>query len=212
VLLARRGRDPTLSGSIPDAGPGPAGSKRRRTGDRPLIASPSAPVPAPAQLTTPGLLLGIGLGGFVDGIVLHQILQWHHMLTSEGSHPATTVAGLEANTLADGLFHAAAWLAVAAGIWALWRATRGGHTWSLRRLVGLMLAGWGAFNLGEGLVDHHLLGLHHVRAGPSETAYDLAFLALGALLVAAGLALARTAERRERTTPRSAMSAVGRTP
>ena len=55
----------------------------------------------------PGLLLGVGLGGFVDGIVLHQILQWHHLLTSEGSYPATTVAGLEANTLADGLFHAA---------------------------------------------------------------------------------------------------------
>ena len=48
-----------------------------------------------------GLLLGIGLGGFVDGIVLHQILQWHHLLSSTGEHPATTVAGLAANTLAD---------------------------------------------------------------------------------------------------------------
>lgn len=28
-----------------------------------------------------GFLLGIGFGGFVDGIVLHQLLQWHHMLT-----------------------------------------------------------------------------------------------------------------------------------
>jgi hypothetical protein len=46
----------------------------------------------------PGLFLGIGLGGFVDGIVLHQILQWHHMLTSEGDYPKTTVAGLETNT------------------------------------------------------------------------------------------------------------------
>ena len=126
--------------------------------------------------------------------MLHQILQWHHMLTSEGSHPATTVAGLEANTLADGLFHAAAWLAVLAGLWALWRATRDGATWSFRRLAGLMLAGWGVFNLVEGLVDHHLLGLHHVRTGASETAYDLAFLALGAALLIAGLAVAR--ERR----------------
>ena len=46
-----------------------------------------------------GVLLGIGFGGFVDGIVLHQILQWHHMLTSTGEHPATTIAGLETNTL-----------------------------------------------------------------------------------------------------------------
>ena len=51
--------------------------------------------------------MGLGLGGFVDGIVLHQILQWHHMLTDTGDHPMTTVAGLEANTLADGFFHLA---------------------------------------------------------------------------------------------------------
>ena len=83
-------------------------------------AGTTLPVPPPKAAS---LLYGIGLGGFIDGIVLHQILQWHHMLTSEGSHPATTVAGLEANTLADGLFHAAAWLAVLGGVWALWRAT-----------------------------------------------------------------------------------------
>ena len=51
----------------------------------------------------PGFLLGVGLGGFVDGIVLHQILQWHHMLTGEnGGESPKTVAGLEANTLVDG--------------------------------------------------------------------------------------------------------------
>jgi uncharacterized membrane protein len=57
-----------------------------------------------------GLFLGIGLGGFVDGIVLHQSLQWHHMLTSEGDYPKTTVAGLETNTLGNGLFHAVTWI------------------------------------------------------------------------------------------------------
>ena len=41
----------------------------------------------------PAIVLGIGLGGFLDGIVLHQILQWHHMLTSTGDYPATTVRG-----------------------------------------------------------------------------------------------------------------------
>jgi uncharacterized membrane protein len=51
-------------------------------------------------------MLGIGLGGFVDGIVLHQILQWHHMLTSAG-YPADSVPNLVLNTLFDGLFHAA---------------------------------------------------------------------------------------------------------
>ena len=33
-------------------------------------------------LVTAGILLGIGLGGFVDGIVFHQILQWHNMLSA----------------------------------------------------------------------------------------------------------------------------------
>jgi uncharacterized membrane protein len=53
-----------------------------------------------------------------------------------------------------------------------------------------MLAGWGAFNLVEGLVDHQILGIHHLRddlGGP--LAWDLGFLAFGALLVAAGGAL-----------------------
>jgi uncharacterized membrane protein len=144
--------------------------------------------------------------------VLHQILQWHHMLSSEGSHSPDTVMGLEANTLGDGLFHAAAWLAVVAGIWALWRATRLGATWTFARLLGLMLAGWGTFNLVEGLVDHQLLGLHHVRTGADETAYDLAFLALGAVLLLAGLAIARTAERRETAAPDAVISAPGHIP
>ncbi len=135
-----------------------------------------------------GLLLGVGLGGFVDGIVLHQILQWHHLLTSEGGHPATTVAGLEANTLADGLFHAATWLATLAGVALVWTS---GYRAPLRSLLGLALIGWGAFNIVEGLVDHHLLSLHHVKEGHDELIFDLGFLALGAELIAGGSALAR---------------------
>ena len=144
-----------------------------------------------SRFTVAGLLLGIGLGGFVDGIVLHQILQWHHMLTSEGCCSATSVAGLEDNTLADGLFHAATWVCVAAGLYLLWCETSPGRSWSGRVLTGLLLVGWGAFNLVEGVIDHHLLGVHHVRTGDDETLYDLAFLACGALLVVAGLILAR---------------------
>jgi uncharacterized membrane protein len=152
------------------------------------------------RFVTGGLLLGVGLGGFVDGIVLHQILQWHHMLTSTDSdnlglrdYPATTVAGLEVNTLWDGLFHASTWLFVAVGLGLLWRA------WQQRQapragrsLVGLLLAGWGVFNLVEGIVDHHLLAIHHVRPGDYELLFDLGFLALGAVLLAGGWALYRS--------------------
>jgi uncharacterized membrane protein len=151
----------------------------------------------------PGILLGIGLGGFADGIVLHQILQWHHMLSSEGSHPTTTVAGLETNTLWDGIFHGATWVAVAIGLWILWRRTTEWR-WAIsgRAFIGWLLVGWGLFNLAEGLVDHHILGIHHVRETGNQTTRDLAFLAFGALLVIAGWALAGS--QRSLSAPHSA--------
>jgi uncharacterized membrane protein len=143
----------------------------------------------------PGLLLGVGLGGFVDGIVLHQILQWHHMLTAEGCCPASTVAGLQDNTLADGLFHVSTWLALVVATAAMvrqWQRARSAPPW--RWVIGLALAGWGLFNVVEGLVDHLLLGVHHVRDDiGAPLGWDLGFLALGAALVAGGLALARDA-------------------
>jgi uncharacterized membrane protein len=139
----------------------------------------------------PSLLMGIGFGGFVDGIVLHQILQWHHMLTSEGCCPSSTVPGIEDNTLADGLFHLGTWIAVFAGTVTATRAWQRGELappWS--RHLGGLLIGWGAFNLVEGLVDHHLLGLHHVRDDlGAPLGWDLGFLGFGALLTVVGLAL-----------------------
>jgi uncharacterized membrane protein len=145
----------------------------------------------------PSLLLGIGLGGFVDGILLHQILQWHHMLTSEGCCSASSVGGLKDNTLADGLFHAATWVAVMAGTVLAVRAWQRGELappW--RAHWGGLLLGWGGFNLVEGLIDHELLGIHHVRddlGGP--IGWDIGFLALGALQALAGWLLVRSARR-----------------
>jgi uncharacterized membrane protein len=142
--------------------------------------------------------MGIGLGGFVDGIVLHQILQWHHMLTgANGGKSSKTVAGLEANTVADGLFHMATWLlvVVATAITIrLWQRGELAPPWRVH--VGMLLAGWGAFNLVEGLVDHQILGIHHVRDDlGAPLGWDLGFLAFGVALIAVGLALARSARR-----------------
>ena len=66
--------------------------------------------------TSAGILLGLGLGGFFDGILLHQVLQWHHMISDTEGNPVDTVEGLEANTLADGLFHVATWVLVLVGV------------------------------------------------------------------------------------------------
>jgi uncharacterized membrane protein len=146
-------------------------------------------------IAVPAALLGVGLGGFVDGIVLHQILQWHHMVSPAEGYPATTVRGLEVNTLWDGLFHAVAYLFVLAGLVLLGRRHRGpGSTAaSSGEILGWALVGWGVFNLVEGIINHHLLGIHHVRSGPHQLAYDLGFLALGVSLLLVGWLLARPA-------------------
>jgi uncharacterized membrane protein len=153
----------------------------------------------------PSFILGLGLGGFVDGIVLHQVLQWHHMLTGDaGGEPMDTVAGLEANTLVDGFFHIATWILVTVATVLLVRAWQRGELappW--RDHVGLMLAGWGAFNLVEGTIDHQLLGIHHVRDDlGAPLGWDLAFLALGVLLIGAGAVLARDRLRGRRVAGR----------
>jgi uncharacterized membrane protein len=74
------------------------------------------------------------------------------------------VDSLEVNTLWDGLFHAATYVFVVLGLIVLWRASRRSHTrWSSKLLVGSLLIGFGIFNLVEGVVDHHLLAIHHVN-------------------------------------------------
>lgn len=139
----------------------------------------------------PSLLLGIGFGGFIDGIVLHQILQWHHMLSAEGCCPTSTVLGLEDNTLADGFFHVATWIALMAGTILATRAWQRGELAPPRGAhVGGLLIGWGGFNLVEGLVDHHLLEVHHVRDDlGAPLGWDLGFLGFGTLLVVVGAVL-----------------------
>ncbi|HEX8914869.1 MAG TPA: DUF2243 domain-containing protein, partial [Humisphaera sp.] len=154
----------------------------------PAPAEPPAPTRRP--LVAAGTLLGVGLGGFVDGIVFHQILQTHNMLSAR--RPPVTVANLEINMVWDGLFHAFCWLSTAAGVWLLFRAgRRADAVWSGRVLAGSVLLGWGLFNLVEGLVDHHLLQVHHVVESHGLSGYDYAFLASGAVLAAVGGALVR---------------------
>lgn len=142
-------------------------------------------------LVAAGILLGAGLGGFVDGIVLHQILQWHNMLS--GQMPPDTLVRAKVNMYWDGLFHAAVWVLTACGLAMLWAATgRADVPHSGRTLGGGLLLGWGLFNVVEGVIDHELLGLHHVyEYTHNHLPADLGFLAFGLALLLAGGALVR---------------------
>jgi uncharacterized membrane protein len=167
--------------------------------------------PRRPSIAGPGLLLGVGLGGFVDGILLHQILQWHHMLSSTDRYAVTDLRRLKDNTFADGLFHASTWIATAVGVCLLWRATRrGGVDWDSRSLLGWVLAGWGLFNVVEGLVDHHLLKVHHVRDGASNyELYDATFLTVGVALLIAGIVVTRAGRSRPPTVGHTTIDSTG---
>ena len=149
--------------------------------------------------TAAGIFFGLGLGGFFDGIVLHQILQWHHMVTSAG-YPADSVANLRVNIFLDGLFHAATYIFVLLGLVMLWRTAHRSHLWwSGRLLVGSMLMGFGLFNVVEGLVNHQILGLHHVNETVPRGQWiywDIGFLIWGAAMLIGGWWLYKSGKRR----------------
>lgn len=149
----------------------------------------------PVPLLAAALVLGIGLGGFADGIVLHQILQWHEMISARV--PPTTYVAKSVNMFWDGIFHAVTLAVVVAGVVMLWRLLhRTDVERSGRLLAGGLLGGWGLFNLVEGILDHHWLKLHNVREAAADKAvWNYGFLAFSVVLLGAGVALARRSKR-----------------
>ncbi len=120
-----------------------------------------------------GTVLGFALGGFFDGILLHQILQWHHLLS--------LVPGLDdlrLQILWDGYFHALMYLLAAAGIWGLWRAGRCAPDARGRTLVGAVAIGFGLWHVADAVLSHWILGIHRIRPdSPAPLAWDLLWLA-----------------------------------
>lgn len=163
-------------------------------------------------LIAAGTMIGIGLGGFVDGIVFHQLLQLHNMLSAK--YPVrevdvrTLAIHLEINMFWDGLFHAFCWIMTAAGLAMLWNAVRNPVVpLSTRTFLGALSIGWGLFNLVEGIIDHHLLHVHHVTETPNHLVWDLAFLLSGVVLLLLGWWLIRKDDRFLMEAPRSAVPA-----
>jgi uncharacterized membrane protein len=145
-------------------------------------------------LVRAGLVLGMGFGGFADGIILHQILGWHHLICYTVNCQPTSIEQLQRENTQDGFFHLALWLVTLAGTARLFRAaTHAGPAWKGRILFGSMLAGCGLFNFLEGIIDHQILGIHHVLPGhPHQLLFDMLFLANGILFFMIGAWLMRS--------------------
>ena len=136
------------------------------------------------SLIAAGILLGLGQAGFFDGIIFHQLLQWHHMFTNVSSD--NTIAGLELNTFGDGIFHLVDWLFTLSGIIVLWNTAKKDITLSNSVLAGAFCIGAGLFNITEGILSHHVFQIHHVKPGSHQLTWDLAFIGAGVLSAVIG--------------------------
>lgn len=116
-------------------------------------------------LAAPALLLGIGLGGLIDGIVIG----W------------------------SGPLLAVCWAMAVVGAVLLFRAGRRDDVvWSWRIFVGSMLFGWGVFNVVEGVIDQLVLGIHHTHPGGNTLVWDIGFVVGGVALMLLGFLIARS--------------------
>lgn len=149
-----------------------------------------------AQNAWSGILFGVGLVAFVDEVVFHQLLQWHHFYDL-----GTTELGLAS----DGLFHAVSWFATIAGLFLLADLSRRRALW-WARWIGGVLVGAGAFQLYDGLVQHKLLGIHQIRYVDDLLAYDVTWNLVAVGLLAAGVVLL---VRTRRHAPRHRSEAAG---
>jgi uncharacterized membrane protein len=130
-----------------------------------------------------GALFGIGIAGFIDETVFHQILHWHHFWDG-----GSAGAGL----VSDGLFHAGSWICLVAGLF--WFA-------DLRRTDSALMSAWiagilfgaGGFQLYDGLIQHKVFHLHQIRYHVTVWPYDLVWNVLAAgMLLGAVVALRRS--------------------
>ena len=148
----------------------PAGMAPRRSG--PLISAAT--------------FLGLGMGGFIDGILLHQILQWHQMISNW--LPPDTLATSKVNMFWDGIFHLGTWCLTAVGLTLLWRLIgRVDVLFSTTIFVGSLIYGWGVFNVMDSVFDHYLFAFHNVRENVANPQlWNHGFLAFGVLQSIAG--------------------------
>jgi uncharacterized membrane protein len=154
-----------------------------------LAADTNVQLLSPVPLTSASIITGIGMGGFADGIALHQILQVHEMLSNKIA--ATDYIGKSVNMFWDGIFHAFCFIVVMVGIILLWKLSgRKDINQSGKLLAGGLIAGWGLFNIVEGIIDHQLLKIHNVvEFSTNHAIANYSFLGISVLMLIIGFVL-----------------------
>lgn len=135
----------------------------------------------------PAVALGFALGGFFDGILLHQILQWHHLLSL-----VPGMDNLRMQILWDGYFHLAMYIVALAGLAALWHWRAVIDKDPRRRLWAMLPVGFGLWHSVDAVLSHWVLGIHRIKVDSAvPLLWDLGWLiGFGFLPIVAGLYLA----------------------
>ncbi|GAC1393179.1 MAG: DUF2243 domain-containing protein [Ktedonobacteraceae bacterium] len=149
-----------------------------------------------------GILIGIGVAGFVDETLFHQLLQWHAFYWATDEH---------GRILSDGLFHLFSTLLL---LWGLLRVWQGRARWrevSGPLIVAGILMGAGGFNFYDGIIQHAILHLHLVNEHvctvgavygnnslatcPQDIPYEIVWDVIGFIVLAIGFLLWRRTRR-----------------
>ena len=124
-----------------------------------------------------GVLFGVGYIAFVDEMVFHQLLRWHHFYDK-----STTDIGL----ISDGLFHAFSWFATVGGLFLFADLRRRNAFW-LKRWMGGVFFGAGLFQLYDGIIQHKFMLLHQIRYVENVILYDIVWNGLALIMIINGL-------------------------
>lgn len=135
-----------------------------------------------------GFLFGLGLIAFLDEMVFHQLLAWHHFYDK-----STSAVGL----FSDGLFHAFSWFATVASLFLLADLRRRDSFWMKRWVSGLLI-GVGFFQLYDGIIHHKLLRIHQIRYGVEILPYDLIWNVTALFILIGGVLLIIHTQRQKK--------------
>lgn len=142
------------------------------------MSSSSEPIRQTRQpVRLPAFWLGFTLAGFFDGILLHQVLQWHHLLSNlEG----VLFRDQRVQIAADGYFHVLMYFLLGFAMWLLWRRREAlASPGAGARVLQFLLVGFGAWQWTDVVLFHWILGIHNVRVGvENPLVWDVGWLVI----------------------------------